>query len=185
MDFSIATWVIVAKKSISTGGKQSFITGKLNHNDAWPLVVLRGDGKLDILFGHNSEFEKLTTEAVIPHFVWTHIAIVVEQKKIKVFINGAVDCQANATKGNGRAVMFPLIIGSCPQEFRTRVSCVREGFDGNDYPTITLKKPISIDLMNCLSFHFGRSTRSVQVLLPSTLPDSCESDIRSWTPRDR
>ena len=131
-DFSIGTWIIVAKKAAATGGKQSFITGKLNHNDAWPLVVLRGDGKLDILYGHNNEFEKLTTENSIPHFVWTHIALEVEQKKIKVFINGVLDTQTNVTKGNARAVAFPLIVGGCPQEFRTRVSCVKEGFDGSE-----------------------------------------------------
>jgi 3-methyladenine DNA glycosylase/8-oxoguanine DNA glycosylase len=92
VDFSIATWIIVAKKTAAVGGKQSFITGKLSHNDrclADTIVILRADGRLDILYGHNNEFEKLTTEAVVPHFVWTHLAVVVvEQKKMKVFING-------------------------------------------------------------------------------------------------
>lgn len=140
MDFSIATWIIVAKKTAAVGGKQSFITGKLSHNDAWPIVILRADGRLDVLYGHNNEFEKLTTEAVVPHFVWTHLAVVVEQKKIKVFINGILDCQANATKGNGRAVMFPLLVGCCPPEFRTRVAAVKEGFDGTVCPLLRLSQ---------------------------------------------
>jgi hypothetical protein len=62
--------------------------------------------------------------------VWTHISVVVEQKKIKLFLNGVLDCQMSTVKGNSRAVTFPLIVGCCPQDFRTRVSCVKEGFDG-------------------------------------------------------
>lgn len=127
MDFTMATWVLLAKK---TSHKYSFLTGKVNHNDAWPIVLLRSDGKLDILYGHNNELERFTTEAVVPHFTWTHLALVVEQKKIKVFINGVLDCQVVTPKGNGRAVLFPLLLGSCPQAVRSRVAYIRDGFDG-------------------------------------------------------
>ena len=126
IDFTLATWIFASKKAST---KHSFITGKVSHHDAWPMVALRPDGKLDIVYGHSSEFETMTSVAAIPLHTWTHIAVVVEQKKIKLFINGVVDSQA-ATKGNARAVMYPIVVGSCPSGLRTHVDHVRIGFDG-------------------------------------------------------
>ena len=126
IDFTLATWIFSSKKA---SAKHNFITGKVSHHDAWPMVALRPDGKLDIVYGHSSEFETMTSVAAIPLHTWTHIAVVVEQKKIKLFINGVVDSQA-ATKGNARAVMYPIVVGSCPSGLRTHVDHVRIGFDG-------------------------------------------------------
>ena len=126
IDFTLATWIFASKKAST---KHSFITGKVSHHDAWPMIALRPDGKLDIVYGHSSEFETMTSVAAIPLHTWTHIAVVVEQKKIKLFINGVVDSQA-ATKGNARAVMYPIVVGSCPSGLRTHVDHVRIGFDG-------------------------------------------------------
>ena len=109
--------------------KHNFITGKVSHHDAWPLVALRMDGKLDVVYGHSNDFECLTSVATLPLDVWTHVAVVVEQKKIKLFVNGALDAQAG-TKGNARAVMYPIVVGSCPPSLRTNVEHVRVGFDG-------------------------------------------------------
>lgn len=127
VDFTIATWILIAKRPITA---HSFITGKVNHNDAWPIVLLRNDGKLDIMYGHNNELETFTTEASVPPCNWTHLSIIVEQKKIKVFINGILDCQVSTSKGNGKAVMFPLLVGTCPSNVRTRIVHVKDGFDG-------------------------------------------------------
>jgi len=126
IDFTLATWVFVSKKATV---KHNFITGKVSHHDAWPLVALRMDGKLDIVYGHSNEFECMTSVATLPLDVWTHVAVVVEQKKIKLFVNGALDAQAG-TKGNARAVMYPIVVGSCPPGLRTHVDHVRVGFDG-------------------------------------------------------
>lgn len=126
-DFTIACWVLIAKKPTA---KYSFITGKVSHSDAWPIALLRSDGKLDVLYGHNNEFEKITSVGTFAPCVWTHLALIVEAKKIKLFINGALDCQVNTSKGNNRAVLFPLLVGCSPVTLRTKVSHVKEGFDG-------------------------------------------------------
>lgn len=126
IDFTLATWIFIDKKSPV---RHSFVTGKVSHHDAWPLVVLRNDGKLDIIYGHSNDFECMASVSSIPLYTWTHVAVVVEQKKIKLFINGAVDCQVG-TKGNARAVMYPIVVGRCPQGLRTHVDHVRVGFDG-------------------------------------------------------
>jgi len=126
MDFTLAMWVMPTQKS---SVRHSFITGKISHNDAWPLLSRRSDGKIVVIYGHGNEFERLTSQASVPLSAWTHIAVVCEPKKIKLFINGTMDSQVN-TKGNGRAVLYPVVLGSCPQGLRTRVEHVRDGFDG-------------------------------------------------------
>lgn len=127
-DFSMATWVLVTNAGAAS--KSSFIFGKVSHNETWPTVLLKSDGKLEIVFGHNSEFEKTLSEATIPLLTWTHIAIICEQKKLKLFFNGILDSQVSTTKGNNRAILFPLVIGTCPMQVRTRIAAVKEGFDG-------------------------------------------------------
>ena len=126
IDFTLATWLYVDKKC-PTG--HSFITGRVSHHDAWPLILLRNDGKLDIIYGHNNNFECMASIAVVPLYTWTHVAVVIEQKKIKLFVNGVVDCQVN-TKGNARAVVYPIVVGLCPMGLRTHVEHTRVGFDG-------------------------------------------------------
>ena len=127
IDFTLSLWVFVSKKS---PGKNNFITGKVSHNDAWPLVLFRGaDQKLDIVYGRGNDFEKLTSQTTIEYSTWTHIAIVVEPRKIKVFINGTQDCQVS-TPGNARAILYPVIIGTCPPSIRTRIEHIRDGLDG-------------------------------------------------------
>ena len=126
MDFTLAMWLMPTKKY---GARHSFVTGKISHNDAWPIVSIRNDGKIVIIYGHGNEFERMTSQVNVPLFVWTHIAVVTEPKKIKLFINGVLDTQMN-TKGNGRAILYPVVVGSCPQTLRTRVDHAREGFDG-------------------------------------------------------
>ena len=126
IDFTLASWIFLDKRP---SDRHSFITGKVSHHDAWPLVVLRNDGKLDIIYGHSNDFECLVTVSFIPLHIWTHVAVVVEQKKIKLFINGVLDSHVS-TKGNARAVMYPIVVGRCPQGLRTHVDHVRIGFDG-------------------------------------------------------
>jgi len=127
IDFTITCWLFLTKK---TSSKSSFIVGKVSHNDAWPLIMYRGnDGKVEVVFGRANEFERLISQSSIPLYSWVHIAVAVEPRKIKLFINGNMDSQVT-TAGNARAILYPVIIGSCPQGVRTRVDNIREGFDG-------------------------------------------------------
>jgi len=127
IDFTLACWIFITKKTVS---RSSFLVGKVSHNDAWPLLTLRAaDMKAEIIFGRANEFERLSSHASIQMHTWTHIAVVVEPRKIKLFINGSMDCQVT-TAGNARAILYPVIIGACPSGVRTRVDCIKEGFDG-------------------------------------------------------
>jgi Concanavalin A-like lectin/glucanases superfamily len=126
IDFTLATWLYVDKKCPAG---HSFITGRVSHHDAWPLMLLRNDNKLDVIYGHNNNFECMASIAVIPLYTWTHVAVVIEQKKIKLFVNGVMDCQVN-TKGNARAIVYPIVVGLCPTGLRTHVEHTRVGFDG-------------------------------------------------------
>jgi hypothetical protein len=127
VDFTICFWMLVAKKSAA---KQSFITGRVSNSEAWPVVVLRGDGKVEVIFGHANELEKIVSTATVPQCAWTHVAVIVEQKKIKLFINGVQDCSASPSKSNTKAVIFPLLVGTCPSSMRTKIPHVKEGLDG-------------------------------------------------------
>ena len=186
MDFTLATWILVTKKITA---QQNFITGKVSHNDAWPLVSLKNDGRLEILYGHGSEFERLTSQTGVPLFGWTHVAVVVEPKKIKLFINGALDSQVN-TKGNGRAILYPVVVGSCPLGVRTRVDHVREGFDGMlacyKYYTRALSPihvrvvfdqgpPESYDALERWLYQLLASTRSLSIAVgPVAFPETVQ-----------
>lgn len=127
VDFTLTFWVFLSK---SNENKTCFLSGKVSHNDAWPLVIIRADAKIEVLFGHGNEFEKFSSQSSFGFGVWNHVAIVVEQKKIKLFLNGVFDNQTAISKINSRAILYPLLIGTCPQGLRTRVDSVKEGFDG-------------------------------------------------------
>ena len=129
-DFSIVSWVYISNNNKSSLSKTNFLFGKLQHNDMWPIVVLRGaDLKLEVLYGKNVDGERFTSQASIPLSTWVHVVVTNEGKKIKLYINGSMDSQV-ATAGNQKAVNMPLLIGSCPHNVKTRVEHVREGFDG-------------------------------------------------------
>ena len=63
MDFTLAMWVMPTMRSSS---RYCFISGKISHNDAWPLISMRNDGKIVIIYGHGNEFERATSQATIP-----------------------------------------------------------------------------------------------------------------------
>jgi len=135
VDYSITTWIYLLNKpapspNVANSSPSYFLLGKLNHNEAWPLLFLKSDGKLEVLYGHHNECEKVVSEASIPLYTWTHITIVIEQKKIKLFINSQLDSTINTAKGNSKSILFPLLISSCPTTFKTKINSVKLGFDG-------------------------------------------------------
>lgn len=127
-DFSVAVWIYI--KSRPSPNKTALIVGKMNHSEAWPLLLVRSDGKLELAYGSNSELEKVVSEESIVPFVWSHLTLVVEQKKMKLFVNGVMDIQATTSKTNLKATSFPIVIGTCPSRVRAKLNNVKDGFDG-------------------------------------------------------
>ena len=78
MDFTLAMWIMPTSKFIP---RHCFVTGKISHNDAWPLISLRNDGKLVVIYGHGNEFERITSQTTVPLCAWTHVTVVVEPKR--------------------------------------------------------------------------------------------------------
>ena len=98
IDYSLALWVHISKKP---SGHCSFITGKVSHTDAWPVLLLRADLKFEVLYGKGGDFERFNSKAVIAVGQWVHICVVIEPRKIRLYINGVHDNSVN-TSGNTR-----------------------------------------------------------------------------------
>ena len=127
IDFTLSVWLYLTKKPAA---RLSFIAGRLSNSDAWPALVYRGsENKLELVYGRSGDYERLISQATVQLFTWIHVAIIVETKKIKLFINGTLDGQVN-TGGNQRVTAYPVVLGSSPLAFRSRVEQVRDGFDG-------------------------------------------------------
>lgn len=135
IDFTLVGWVYISKNGSSvsmnsaSGKGVSFLFGRMQQNDCWPLLLLRPDMKLEVVYGKSVDLEKFSSNANIPANTWIHVAVTNEARKIKLYINGSLDCHVTVT-GNPKAISMPLMIGACPQNIKTRVDYVREGFDG-------------------------------------------------------
>lgn len=128
VDYSVATWVYLLNRPQNAAS--AFLFGKINSSEGWPLIILKSDGKLEILYGNHNECEKAISEAVLPMYCWIHITVVIEQKKIKLFINSQLDTTITTNKGNSKSILFPLLISTCPISFKTKLSLAKAGFDG-------------------------------------------------------
>lgn len=126
IDFTLSFWLFLRKR---TRGKYSFIAGKLSHAEAWPLILVRADLRIEVIYGKGSDFEHLISKQTLMLNAWVHVCVVTEPRKIKLYIGGNLD-NAVGTNGNTRASLYPLVIGNCPASVRTKVEHVHEGFEG-------------------------------------------------------
>ena len=126
IDFTLSFWLFLGKKP---PGKYSFVAGKLSHADAWPVILVRCDLKIEVVYGKGNDFERLVSKRALTLNTWIHVCVVTEPRKMKLYLRGALDA-STTTSGNTRANLYPLVIGNCPVSVRTRVEYVHEGFDG-------------------------------------------------------
>lgn len=90
-DFSITAWVYLTQDS--TGGQRVvFIRG--NAIEKAPFVLLKdNDRRLEVGIVVDSATEKMTSKTAVPLNRWCHIALVSEANKLRLYINGTLDCQ--------------------------------------------------------------------------------------------
>ena len=130
-DFSITFWLYLSQDS--TGKRRTILTRGYK-NERWPVILLRDDRRLEVSFGTPQSgitnmgdlTEKLTSKDVTPLNKWTHIGLVSEANKLRLYLNGALDSPRN-TGVPQRANRHPLYIGKVP-EGCVRLDDVRGGF---------------------------------------------------------
>jgi hypothetical protein len=134
-DFSITFWLYLSQDS--TGKRRTILTRGYK-NERWPVILLRDDRRLEVSFGTPQSgitnmgdlTEKLTSKDVTPLNKWTHIGLVSEANKLRLYLNGALDSPRNNCGVPHRANRHPLYIGKVP-EGCVRLDDVRGGFEGS------------------------------------------------------
>lgn len=73
--------------------------------------------------------ERLTSKEPIEANTWTHVGLISEHNKLRLYFNGALDCQRTST-GALRANRHPLYVGKVP-DGTMRLDGVRGGVEGS------------------------------------------------------
>lgn len=73
--------------------------------------------------------ERLTSKEPIQVNTWTHVGLISEHNKLRLYFNGALDCQRTST-GALRANRHPLYVGKVP-DGTMRLDGVRGGVEGS------------------------------------------------------
>lgn len=110
-EFSLTMWIYLVQDA--TGSRRMvFLRG--NKVERAPYVLLRAeDCRLEIGILVGDVVEKLTTKAAVPLKVWTHIATICDTNKLRVYINGILDCQRTNTMSPQTSVL-PFHFGKFP-----------------------------------------------------------------------
>ncbi|CAM9339992.1 unnamed protein product, partial [Choristocarpus tenellus] len=74
-------------------------------------------------------FERLVSKEAVPLHKWTHVGLVSEQNKLRLYFNGALDSQRTST-GVVRSSKHPLYVGKVPDGV-TRLDRIRGGIEGS------------------------------------------------------
>ncbi|CAM9202377.1 unnamed protein product [Discosporangium mesarthrocarpum] len=129
-DFSITFWMLLAQDHT---GQHRALLARGHKSERWPVVLLRDtDNRLEVCFSVPSMgnlFERLTSKESVPVNKWTHVGVVSEQNKLRLYFNGALDCQRSNT-GVMRPNKHPLYVGKVP-DGATHLDGVRGGFEGS------------------------------------------------------
>jgi len=131
-DFSITCWFFSTQDF--TGHYRSFLVRGLD-KDAWPVVLLRDlDSKIEIGCLHSSSrmFCKiLTAKDSVPLNTWTHIGLVFEGSKIRLYLDGSLDSQQiNSSFDPKPMKLRPLFVGGLPEDSRF-VNGIHGGIEGS------------------------------------------------------
>mmetsp|Transcript_83789 Transcript_83789/g.236753 ORF Transcript_83789/g.236753 Transcript_83789/m.236753 type:complete len:3060 (-) Transcript_83789:463-9642(-) len=130
-DFSITFWLCLTQDST---GKPRVILTRGHKHERWPVILLRDvDRRLEVAFGITNMgtlCERLTSKEPVPLHKWTHIGLVSEGNKLRLYINGALDSPRNNCGVPHRANRHPLYIGKVPDGC-VRLDGIRGGVEGS------------------------------------------------------
>ncbi|GMI41280.1 hypothetical protein TeGR_g2351, partial [Tetraparma gracilis] len=127
-DFSIAFWLYLTQDC--TGKHRSLVVRGHKH-ERWPVMLLRpNDRRIDV--GYSSASPVISSNASVPLKKWTHIALVSDNNKLKLYFNGTLDNQRSNTGhlNSPRTPKFALYVGKVP-EGSVKIDGVRGGFEGS------------------------------------------------------
>ncbi|CAM9106802.1 unnamed protein product, partial [Hapterophycus canaliculatus] len=129
-DFSITFWLLLAQDRT---GHHRTVLARGQGSERWPVVLLRNtDNRLEVCFGIPSMgnlCERLTSKEVVQINKWTHVGLISEHNKLRLYFNGALDCQRTCS-ATLRANRHPLYVGKVP-EGAMRLDGVRGGVEGS------------------------------------------------------
>ena len=155
-DFSVAFWVNLSQDA--TGKHRSLIVRGYK-NERWPLVLLRpNDRKIEV--GHSVTSPLLVSNSAIPLNVWTHVALVSDANKLKLFYNGSCDCQRSHAIFSPNRSRHALHIGKVPKD-SVQLDGVIGGFEGT--------------LANLRFFSRALSPIHVRIVCDEGPPETCSA----------
>ena len=128
-DFSIAFWLNLTQDFI---GKHRSLVVRGHKQEKWPVMLLRpNDRRIDIGYGSASP-PIFSSNNAIPLNRWTHVALVSESNKLKLYLNGSLDCQrSNHTHViSPRSSKHALYVGKVP-DGSVKLEGVKSGFEGS------------------------------------------------------
>jgi hypothetical protein len=129
-DFSITFWLYLTQDST---GKYRTILTRGHKAERWPVVMLRDvDRRLEVGFGLSSMStlcERLTSKDPVPLHKWTHVCLVSEGSKLRLYINGTLDYQ-RSNMGVPKECKHSLYVGKVP-DGAVRLQGVKGGFEGS------------------------------------------------------
>lgn len=129
-DFSLSMWLYLTQDS--TGQYRTIIT-RGHKSERWPVVMLRDvDRRIEVGFGLQNMAtlcERLTSKDPVPLNKWTHICLVSEGSKLRLYMNGSLDYQ-RSNLGVPKDCKHPLYVGKVPDGM-VRLQGVKGGFQGS------------------------------------------------------
>jgi hypothetical protein len=131
-DFSISFWLRLEQDCT---GLHRCLLARGDRGDSWPVILLRDrDLCIEVCCGVSSMggtlCERLTSKQPLQLHVWTHVCLVSEGMKLRLYMNGALDSQRNVA-GVPRSPCHPLHVGSIPVGSTLRLEGVKGGFEGS------------------------------------------------------
>lgn len=130
-DFSITLWLMLTQDST---GKQRVVFFRGTALERIPALLLREkERRLELQFMCGNATEKPLSKTILPLHKWVHIAVVCEGQKVRLYVNGALDCEKTIGFAAGKssfASRIPLFVGTVPQDLAPTELTNLSGLEG-------------------------------------------------------
>lgn len=128
-DFSLTFWLFVSQ---NVTGHHRIILLRGTVTICRPIILVRDkDMRLEIGFSNNNSFEmeRLTSKECVPLARWIHVGLVIEGTKVRLYLNGILDCQQIFNSSISDANSLPVCVGRLLDGVRY-LECVNSSVDG-------------------------------------------------------